>query len=227
MIKRYIALLLLTFFFIGCKKKADPILNPTKTTLILPAQGEVCVNSTVISEAKSAVNFNWSASKNTDSYEISVKNLLTGSVLSKITPATSILIELDRNTPFSWSIRSKSNSSSVVEESDSWKFYNPGPGVQYYAPFPAEIIAPIMGQNINTTDAKVKLEWKGSDVDNDIKSYNVYFGTSVPVLIKEDVQDNFLAEVSVLPNTQYFWKVITTDKRGNTSDSGIYRFKTN
>jgi len=227
MINRYLVIILGALIFVGCKKKPDPVLNPTKTVLILPAMDELCTSGTVISAAKSTVNFNWNVAQNTDSYEISIKNLITGQVITQNTLKTSIGIELDRNTPYSWTVKSISSSSNITEQSESWKFYNSGPGVVFYAPFPAEIIAPVMGQNVSISTAKVKLEWKGSDVDQDIKSYDVYFGTSAPVLIKQDVEDSFLGDISILANTQYYWKIVTKDQKGNTSDSGVYRFKTN
>lgn len=227
MIKRYIVIIFMAFIFNGCKKKPDPILNPTKTTLILPAMGELCTTGVMISAAKSTIEFNWNAAQNTDLYQVNIKNLLTEQIITQSTPKISIAIELDRNTPYSWSVKSMSNTSQVVEQSESWKFYNSGPGLVSYAPFPAEIIAPIMGQNVSSSSARVKLEWKGSDVDQDIKSYDVYFGTSVPTLIKQNVEDSFLADISILANTQYYWKIVTRDHKGNTSDSGVYRFKTN
>lgn len=226
MIKEYCIIIFMALILIGCKKKPDPILNPTKTILILPAMGELCTTGAVISPTKSTVSFNWNAAQNTDSYQISIKNLLTDQIITQSTPEISIAIELDRNTPYSWSVKSISNTSQVVEQSESWKFYNSGPGEVSYAPFPAEIVAPVMGQNVNSSSAKVKLEWKGSDVDKDIKSYDVYFGTSAPVLIKQDVEDSFLADINVAAKTQYYWKIVTRDRKGNTSDSGVYRFKT-
>ena len=227
MIKKYLVISLGALILLGCKKKPDPVLNPTKTVLILPAMDELCTSGTVISAAKSTVTFNWNVSQNTDSYEINIKNLINGQIITQNTPKTSIGIELDRNTPYSWTVKSMSSSSSITEQSERWKFYNSGPGIVSYAPFPAEIIAPVMGQNVSISTEKVKLEWKGSDVDQDIKSYDVYFGTSAPVLIKQDVTDSFLADVSILANTQYFWKIVTKDHKGNTSDSGVYQFKTN
>jgi hypothetical protein len=227
MIKKYFVIIFMALILIGCKKKPDPILNPTKTILVLPAMDELCTTGVVISAAKSTVNFNWNTAQHTDSYQISIKNLLTDQIITQNTANISISIELDRNTPYSWSVKSLSNTSQVVEQSDIWKFYNSGPGAVSYAPFPAEIIAPVMGQNVSSSSAKVKLEWKGSDVDKDIKSYDVYFGTSAPVLIKEDVMDSFLGDINILANTQYYWKIVTRDHKGNTSDSGIYRFKTN
>jgi len=226
MIKEFLVIIFMALILIGCKKKPDPVLNPTKTTLVLPVMGELCTTGVVISAAKSSVNFNWNAAQNTDSYQISIKNLLTDEIITQSTANISIAIELDRNTPYSWSVKSMSNTSQLVEQSESWKFYNSGPGEVSYAPFPAEIVSPIMGQNVNSLSAKIKLEWKGSDVDKDIKSYDVYFGTSAPVLIKQDVEDSFLADISILAKTQYYWKIITRDRKGNTSDSGIYRFKT-
>jgi len=113
---------------------------------------------------------------------------------------------------------------SRTEESETWQFYNAGPGVQSYAPFPAAILAPSMAQPIPTTNSVI-LQWTGSDVDADIVGYDVYFGTiETPSLLLSELITNETT-VDVSSNTIYYWKVITKDSLGNTSDSGLYQFK--
>jgi hypothetical protein len=72
------------------------------------------------------------------------------------------------------------------------------------------------------------LQWKGTDADNDIQNYDVYMGINTNVaIIKSQNTTTSLADVSVNANTTYYWKVISRDGKGNTSDSGLYEFKTN
>ncbi|MBL4939285.1 MAG: hypothetical protein JKY16_03250, partial [Lutibacter sp.] len=108
-------------------------------------------------------------------------------------------------------------------KSAEWKFYNSGDAVITYAPFPAELIGPVMGSS--TSESTVTLEWSGSDVDNDIKEYEVYFGLSNPPITNLDTTTNQKIEnVAVSANT-YYWKVVTRDDEGNTSTSEVFQFK--
>ena len=70
------------------------------------------------------------------------------------------------------------------------------------------------------------LDWNGSDIDNDIIRYDIYFSISNPpedLVSSQLVNTNF--KVSVVSDTVYYWKIITEDSEGNKSDSGIYEFK--
>jgi hypothetical protein len=55
-----------------------------------------------------------------------------------------------------------------VGTSETWKFYNSGSGTIAYAPFPAEVVSPLMGQNVTASINKIALEWIGSDANNNI-----------------------------------------------------------
>jgi hypothetical protein len=73
--------------------------------------------------------------------------------------------------------------------------------------------------------SNITLMWTGKDVDNDIVFYDVYFGiNSTPVLYESVVLASELS-VPVTSSTIYYWRVITKDKQGNSSDSGVYQFK--
>ena len=210
----------------GCGKKDE--LFPEKSTLLLPAQNSVCITGTVTSATQSIVTFNWLVTKNTDTYEISIKNLLTSTIISQAVATNQAQISLLRNTPYSWYVVSKLATVAVFAQSDSWKFYNSGPGVVTYAPFPADVTSPTYDQNILATTTSVSLSWKGASTDNNIIGYDVYFGTTTtPALLKNNVTDMFLNYVSITSGTTYYWKVVTRDANGNTSDSGISRFKVN
>jgi hypothetical protein len=74
----------------------------------------------------------------------------------------------------------------------------------------------------------VNLTWTGNDVDKDIVSYDVYFGTvTTPSLFKAGVTEMSLSNVPVTSGSTYFWRVVSKDSLGNTSQSGLYQFKVN
>lgn len=219
--------LLLVIVLASCAKK-DPATSPEKAALVFPAQNAACTSGTVLSNTQSTIVFSWNSTANTDSYELDIKNLLTGTTSTQTSTTNQLSVTLLRNTPYSWFVISKSNSSATTTQSDTWKFYNAGQGVVSYAPFPATITAPTFGQNINASTGVVNLNWSGSDVDGDIAGYDVYFDTkATPALFKSGVTDMYLNNVIVISNTTYYWKVVTKDLQGNTSDSGVFQFKVN
>ncbi|HEY8958605.1 hypothetical protein [Chitinophaga sp.] len=210
----------------SCSKK-DNVPDPGKATLVFPEQNAACTTGSVISDTESSITFTWNASDHTDSYVLNIKNLLTQQVTSREVITNKATVTLLRNVPYSWFVKSMSSGNSASTESNIWKFYNSGPGVTSYAPFPAAIVSPTFGQNITASNT-VNLKWAGSDVDNDITAYSVYFGTNAtPALLKDNVTDMFLNDVPVNSNMVYYWKIITHDGKGNTSDSGTFQFKVN
>jgi hypothetical protein len=219
---------LLVLVLTTCGKKESVPPAPEASVLAAPLKDEVCTTGKIISDTESTIDFKWLAAANAESYELSIKNLLTNSVSNQVTSATNLEVTLKRNTPYSWFITSKSSKSLTTAISPVWKFYNSGLGVISYPPYPAEIISPTLGQKVSATNGKITLQWRGLDTDNDIANYDVYFGTTnAPAIIQNKLTETSLANVSVNSATTYYWKVITRDTKGNTSDSGTYQFSIN
>lgn len=198
--------------------------SPTQAALVFPAENAACTTGNV-SGTKSTITLLWNKADKADSYDIGIKDLLTGSVSTYSSTKASLEVSLPVNTPFSWYVTSKLANSTKTAQSSTWKFYLSGPGVTSYAPFPAEIVSPAMGQALPAT-IRVTLDWNGADADNNISNYDVYFGTAAnPPLFKAGQTESILNDVTVTPGTTYYWKVITRDALTYTSDSGIYQFK--
>lgn len=224
--KKHLLFCLLCLVAISCKKPAKA---PTKAVLSLPANNEACISGTITSPTLSSILFKWAASQNAESYELTIKNLESGVTTTQNTTATELAVTLTRNTPYSWFVTAKSSKIATTAVSDTWKFFNAGEATTAYAPFPADLTFPKMAQRVTPTAGKLNLTWVGSDADNDILNYDIYLGTSstAPALIKSAQTGLTLADVPVNAGTTYYWKVITRDNKGNTSDSGIYVFYTN
>ncbi len=191
-----------------------------KVSLQFPHENGLCNIGANLTPTESTVFFEWEASKIAESYTIYITNLIDGSKIEDNTSEDKIGILLDRATPYSWYVESKAGSKTV--DSDTWKFYNSGPGVETYAPFPATINSPSMAASLSS--GTISLRWTGNDVDNDIQGYDIYLGTNNPPEIH--TSDVNSADLDVVLNTgTYFWNVITKDTEGNTSESGIYQFK--
>ncbi|WP_111708168.1 hypothetical protein [Lutibacter citreus] len=224
--------LLFSFIVIACGGSDDEPSNPTPTPdpipeatiLIEPLNNTDCNQGEIISDKNSNVLFEWNKALNTTKYTLSIKNLNTNKVEEKTTAETSLTVTLLRGTPYSWNVVSI-NSTKVTKISNTWKFFNAGKGTENYTPFPAELVSPEMGSLSNTT---VTLKWNGSDIDEDIESYNVYLGTNpTPTkLLKTTVNDS-ISEVILNSDTLYYWMVVTKDSQGNTSNSEVFEFRTN
>ena len=181
----------------------------------------LCNEGTNLTPTESTVYFEWEANAS-DNYKITIENLSTGNIIQQETTEDIIPIVIQRATAYKWYV--ESTSGSKIEQSDTWQFYNAGPGVQSYAPFPAVIVAPTMAESLVATSS-VTLQWTGNDVDDDIVGYDVYFGTTITSNIHASGITSTEANVSVASGIIYYWKIITIDALGNSSDSGVYQFR--
>ena len=198
---------------------------PTAATLTFPDDNEECTTGTDVNANQSSVTFTWQVSQNTDSYDLVLKNLATSTSLTHSSSTNQIEITLLKGTPYSWYVISKSNSVTQSAQSATWKFYNAGDPIQSFAPFPADLVVPLMGANL-TGVSTVTLEWSGSDIDNDIVSYDIFIDTvSPPTTQLGTSQSQTTIEATVTAGNAYYWRVITTDSEGNNSESEIFEFR--
>jgi hypothetical protein len=224
----YYTILLALIFLTSCggesNPEPDPIQNPSASTLIFPENNKECTEGSVLSELQSSVNFQWSASENTDSYSITVTNLNTNSSSTTTSSTTEKTITLQRGTPYEWFVTSKANGTAETAISSKFRFYNQGVGVENYAPFPAIAVTPARGITIAAT-ANVTLQWIGEDVDNDIENYEVLFGTETNPVNSLGILTTNTVSVVTSSGTIYYWLVITNDQEGNKSRSEVFEFK--
>ena len=202
-----------------------PIASPEAAALIFPENNTECNISEVLSETQSIVPFDWNASENTDTYQISIRNLNTNSVIfSPIVSVPEANITLERGTPYEWFVVSMADDTNETATSETFRFFNEGPGIENYAPFPAEAINPSRGATLAATTS-VTLEWDAVDIDNDIISYEILFDTIAnPTTSIGMITDTSFA-VDTSPGVIYFWRIISIDSQNNTSQSEIFSFR--
>lgn len=198
---------------------------PLATTLVFPANNEECNEGAIISDTESQVVFQWAASENTDSYTLKLKDLELGSEITLNTTNTQLPVDILRGNAYAWSVVSKANGTNQTAESDTWRFYNAGPGVQNYAPFPAYDPTPAMGVAIAA--GEITLGWKSSDLDGDPLSFTVYLDTTSPPLTLLGQTNTNSYTTTINANTIYYWRVVASDSAGNSSQSEIFEFRTN
>lgn len=192
--------------------------KPSKAVLSKPANNTECLEV-------DAVKFEWNASENTTSYTLNVKNLLTNEISTNTITSTSAEVTLTKGFPYSWQVIS-TNATSFVAESDKWKFYLSGEALKNHAPFPAEILTPIPGSSVSS--GSISLSWSFSDIDaNDTHSFDLYLDQDGDDPATKKIVSNYGARkrtVSLTTPGVYYWRVVTKDNHGTSSDSGISTF---
>lgn len=198
--------------------------------LTSPLENSTCEGNS-ISSTKCEVILSWEPTSDLESYTLKVVNLETNKVvlIQNDIKTTSYKLTLDKNIPFSWTVSSFDGSLRKINSSLVWKFYaSANKSVANYAPFPADLIAPIHDKIVTAVDGKITLKWAGSDTDSNGLKYTVYLdkvdGKQTPVTGLTNLSDT-QASVSVVSGV-YYWRVKTSD--GNSSSfSQIVRFTVN
>jgi hypothetical protein len=221
-----ICFLVLILLVLSCSNEpVDFSPAPGASTLIFPENNQECNEGVDGPGAdQSTVTFRWTASVNTDSYTLVLKNLITQSTSSHASETNELSIPILKGTPYSWYVVSENDDMEQTAQSATWKFYNAGEPVEYYAPFPASLIAPDTGSTLTGVTDQT-LSWEGADIDDDIASFDVYFDTVSPPLSLEGNTTMTSLSVSVSGGNTYYWRIITHDDQGNNSQSEIFEFR--
>jgi len=189
--------------------------KPQKAVLSKPENNTECLEV-------DAVKFEWNTAQNTTSYTLNIKNLTTNQISSTTTTSTSADVTLEKGHPYSWHIIS-TNSTTFVAESDKWKFYLSGEPLKNHAPFPAEIVAPSPGSSINS--GSVQLSWTFSDIDSsDTHGFDIYIDQEDASTLLVSNWGATKRTITVTDSGTYYWRIVTKDNHGASSDSGISSF---
>lgn len=223
---KQILTLLLVLLMVACGK--DSPKPPEATVLSFPLQNSECTTGISLNNTTSQVEFRWLAAKHADTYQLKFTNVLNNtSVTNAPTEALSVRVPLLKGVPYQWTITTRNNDTQDIAISEAWYFYNAGSQTSF-PPFPAQISTPASGVSIvRDLNNEITLGWTGADVDNDIASYAVYLDTvtNPQLLISSPSLSITEIKASVAADTVYYWRVVTLDRAGNTSDSGTYSFR--
>lgn len=225
---RYVLILWVFTFFFGCGKGDDgPPPSPEGALLVFPEQNSECNTGIDISTSESQVTFQWQVAANTDRYSLTVVNLISNTPQTISTAGSSAALTIAKGAPFSWSVLSSNSASDETATSESWLFYNAGAQTTY-APFPAQINSPQPGSTAQADiNNQIVLSWTGADVEDDIERFEVYLAEVNPPeqLLTTTNSETQQATTNVVSGTTYYWRVVTIDAAGNSSDSGIFDFR--
>lgn len=202
-------------------------LQPGAAQLIFPLRDVVCTTGIFISDTQSNVTFMWSETENTDSYDLVLTNLNNNSIQTLEAFTNELPVDLQQNNPYSWTIISKSNASTLTGTSADWRFYNASQGVANAAPYPTELTSPING--VSVTVGSTQLTWEGADPDNvddvnDIVAYDVFLSATMDLTVATAnvTATSFTSEA--LTAGTYYWRVETIDSVGNRTSSQVDTF---
>ncbi|WP_243348399.1 hypothetical protein [Parabacteroides sp. FAFU027] len=219
---------IVALFIAGCGgDEKDEVLPPGAIALLSPSGTSTCIQgTTVIAGKTSSVSFSWKAASNAESYRIDITNLNTQTTTSQTVKSLSCNAILDINAYYSWSVKAINSGGST--SSDTLQFYLSGTPASKYAPNPADLTAPASGAVINANGAatvQVTFQWTGSDSDNDIAGYTFYLdNTDASTLVTSSLTSATTTQTLTSGKT-YYWKVVTTDKAGNSSISTVSSFQ--
>lgn len=225
--KKIFFILVTVILAISCNSKDDnPRPTPPKiATLLFPEKDETCTQGVIIDDNRSTITFEWEPNKGADTFKLTIRNLISNRIQTINTTETFKEVTLSRNTPFSWFITSINTESGDSTTSNLWKFYNAGEGVLSYPPFPSELLTPKSGSTAYST-SNIELTWNGSDVDNDIKHYELFLDTINPPtrrLVSELTSSTYT--LTPLDSDVYYWYINTVDILGNSTPSTIGEFR--
>jgi hypothetical protein len=77
------------------------------------------------------------------------------------------------------------------------------------------------------TERSLMLEWSSYDIDHDRLSYDVYLGTGdSPPLVSKGQFEMRRYTYTLLPSTEYSWKIVVHDPAGNVTEGSLWHFRT-
>jgi len=225
-----------SIFLISCGGGSDgddnlitpPVDPPSKATLNNPSDNEVCEDGISVSDTQSSVNFQWTAGKNTDSYDLRITNLNSNQAINQTNiTSTNKAVTLTKGTPYSWKVTSKRDGTTQTSDSSTWKFYLSGDGIINYPPYPSTLVSPTSGYIFSSDTSSVNLLWNGSHPENLTLSYDVYIDTTDGLQNPSSSNQNLSTiskSVEVSSGNTYYWRIKATDSNNNSSYSIIYSF---
>ena len=112
-------LLLAGVLLLSCGKDSPPK-PPEAAVLVFPERNSECTTGIDLNDQTSQVEFRWQEAKFTDTYELVVTNLDTGSSQTVTTTSLSAVRPLEKGALFRWNIRTRNEKTQDVVTRFHW-----------------------------------------------------------------------------------------------------------
>jgi len=204
----------------------DPVNPPAAANLTFPANGEICAEAKDLTgndgdnDRTYTVEFRWTGDATTSTnvkYTLTLTNTDDNTSTNFETTASSNNVTLDvtgiiPGGDYSWQVVASKDGISETTASGTQTFTAAGVAEVSFSPNTANPVNPNRNQVLSSTTTSVTLEWTGSDQNNDINEYDVYFGETNPPIDMVTVPSTTTTRtVTTTANTIYYWRVITRD----------------
>lgn len=198
---------------------------PAIPVLKFPADGEICVESTL--------TFQWDIAVDPDNDDViyQVQIALDAGFLNVVETIESIItnqtIVLEKNSRYYWRVKSTDSKGLSSAYTVYRSFYTAPDAKINHLPFAPQLVQPSRDFISNTN--RVTLEWNAVDPDaDDTLVYDVYFATANATL--EKISENTVLtrlEINVEPEKEYFWQVVVKDNHNGQTEGQVWNFKVN
>lgn len=212
--KNYIVLLII-ILLLSCEGKFEPINSLGEVELSFPLKDEECEEGRLVDEQTIEIPFRWNATLNATSYTLEVRDTRQNSIALEQSGinSTSFSGNLLPGTPYQWKVIATDGIN--TKTSPVWNFYSSGLSTENHVPFPAEITIS------EFNDGSIQANWTAEDLDDDIRAFNIFFGSSPnPAILEENYSsESITLEVEI--GIDYYLIIRTIDELGNYSDSSL------
>ncbi|MEW7289139.1 fibronectin type III domain-containing protein [Aquimarina sp. 2304DJ70-9] len=195
---------------------------PSVPKLVFPINNATCTNFNL--------EFDWDAASDSDgdsvSYtiEIAESDSFSTIVFTQNTSQTTNVFSLEKGTTYFWRVKSMDSEGNESAYSTIQSFFTEPEAGLNTIPTAPSVVSPTLGEHISGTN--ITLDWDASDTDGDDLSYDVYFGTSnTPSLVEQNITASQL-EVTISPDTVYYWRVVVKDDQEGVTIGQVWNFRT-
>ena len=139
------------------------------------------------------------------------------------TTSTTNTFTLEKGVRYYWRVRAIDSEDNASAYSPTQSFYTEPEATVNSLPAVPELVNPTQGSRLSATT--VSLEWNASDSDDDVLSYDLYFGdTNPPVLFSEGI-DATTMDVDVSSGKVYYWRIVARDPHQSATISPVWNFR--
>ena len=186
------------------------------TTLVCPTPG--VPSSPSPSDGATGVSanptLNWSATSNTDSYDVYFGTSTSPPLVGNVTSASYPLSGLSPGTLYYWKVVAKSSCGNSTS-GPVWSFTT--------CPMPGMPSAPSPLDGATGVSTSPMLSWAAT---SNTDSYDVYFGTSTTPPLAGNVTSGSYPLSGLSPGTVYHWKLVAKNSCGNFTSGIVWSFTT-